>query len=307
MADAIHELSQGLAQLVKRSGPSVVRIEGRRRGPSSGIVWSPNVLITASHVLEWDEVIKVGLPDGATTNANVAGRDPGTDLAVLRVDASGLNVPEWTDAEGLETGHLVLGLSRPGSQARANLGIVSGRGEKWWTPAGGRLDDDIRLDIGLHPGFSGSLLVDTRGRALGLNTAGILRATPILVPTTTVRRVVDDIVAHGHVRRGFLGIGTQGVRLPAAAAQAVGQPAALLITNVQPDSAAATAGLMLGDVLVGFAGEAVRHPAELYPLLDASRIGQTVTLKVLRAGRLEDVSVTVRARENERNAGGERP
>jgi S1-C subfamily serine protease len=307
MGDVLSELSQGLAGLVQRAGPSVVRVEGRRRGPSSGVAWAEGLIVTAGHVLEWDEGIRIGLADGGSATASVVGRDPGTDLAVLRVDAPGLPLPAWNDGDDLDAGHLVLGLSRPGVRVRASLGMVSVRGDAWWTPSGGRLDRDLRIDIGLHVGFSGSLLVDAAGRAVGINTAGLVRATPIVIPTATLRRVVGELVAHGHVRRGFLGIGTQAARLPADAAQTVGQSAALLITSVQPNTAASAAGLLLGDVLVSFAGQPVQHPGDLYPLLDEPRIGQTVTLKILRAGRLEDVPLTVGARSVDRGQPGERP
>jgi S1-C subfamily serine protease len=302
MENVVKELSQGLAGLAKRGGPSVVRLEARRRGMSSGVVWSDGVIVSAGHAVEWDDGITVGLPDGGEAKANVTGRDPATDLVVLRSDATGLAVPAWSEPEDLDAGHLVLALSRPGQRVRASLGMVNVRGEEWWTPAGGRIDHDIRIEIGLHPGFSGSLLVEASGRALGINTTGLVRATPTLIPTATIRRVVGDLLAHGHVRKGYLGIGTQGVRLPADIAQALGQPSGLLITSVQPDSAAARGGVLLGDVLVGFAGQPLRHPAELLPLLDESRIGQTVVVKVLRAGRIEDVTVTVGARNGESGA-----
>jgi len=187
----------------------------------------------------------------------------------------------------------VVSLSRPGQRVRAGLGIVTVRGDAWWTPAGGRLDSDVRVDIGLHPGFSGSLLVDAAGGAVGLNTAGLVRSTPTLVPTATIRRVVTALVTHGHLRRGFLGIGTQGVRLPADLAASLGQSSALLIVNVLPDTPAAKAGLILGDALVSLDGHPLRHPGDLLPLLDEERIGREAVLKVLRAGRVEEHRVTV--------------
>jgi S1-C subfamily serine protease len=293
MASVLEDLSNGLAAVVERAGPSVVRVEGRRRGPSSGVVWSDGVIVTASHVLEWDEGIEIGLADGTTAKANVVGRDPGTDVAAMKTDAAGLPPAAWRDTDALSAGHLVVSLSRPGQRVRAGLGMVTVRGDGWWTPAGGRLDADVRVDIGLHPGFSGSLLVDAGGGAVGLNTAGLVRATPTLVPTATLRRVVGALLAHGHLRRGFLGIGTQGVRLPADVAQSLGQASALLVVNVLPNTPAAKAGLMLGDALITFDGHPLRHPGDLLPLLDEERIGREVPLKVLRAGRVDDVRVTI--------------
>ena len=135
-----------------------------------------------------------------------------------------------------------------------------------------------------------------RGRVLGINTAGISRATVNLIPTSTVRRVAEALLAHGPVRRGYLGIGTQPARLPAELAERLGQPSALLILSVQPGSPAAQAGLVLGDVLLAFAGIPLRHPGELLPLLDEERVGKEVTLSILRAGEVRDVRVTVGAR-----------
>jgi S1-C subfamily serine protease len=303
MGDVLRDLSDGLAAMVERAGPGVVRVEGRRRGPSSGVVWSEGVIVTTSHVLDWDEGIEIGLPDGRTTKANVVGRDPGTDLAALKVEAGGLTPAPWREPDGLKAGHLVVSLSRPGQRVRAGLGMVTVRGDGWWTPNGGRLDADVRVDIGLHPGFSGSLLVDASGAAVGLNTAGLVRATPTLVPTATIRRVVGALLTHGHLRRGFLGIGTQGVRLPADLAQSLGQPEALLIVNVLPNTPAAKAGLLLGDALVSLDGHPLRQPGDLLPLLDEERIGREAVVKIVRAGRREEVRVTV----GEPNGGPEDP
>jgi S1-C subfamily serine protease len=302
MADRVEEFSQALANVVERTAPAVVRVEGRRRGPSTGVVWSEDVVVTADHVLEWDEDVTVGLPDGGTATATVVGRDPGTDVAALRVAGARLAALEWSAADGLKVGHLVLAVCRPGRTAQARLGIVSALADAWRTPAGGRLDRYLQSDIAVHPGFSGSALVEASGRLLGLNTAGLLRATPLAVPSATVKRVVESLLAHGQVRRGFLGIGTQPVRLPAPLDQQLGQETALMVNSVQPDGPAARAGLLLGDVLVAFEGHALRHPGELLPLLDEDRIGAEVKARVLRAGELRDLGIVVGARGAERSA-----
>ena len=301
MADSVRELSEALAGAVESTAPAVVRVEGRRRGASTGVAWSEDVVVTADHVLEWDEDVTVGLPDGRTATASVAGRDAGTDLAALRVPGARLAVPSWSALDGLKVGHLVVAVSRPGRTAQARLGIVSALGESWRTPAGGRLDRYLQSDIAVHQGFSGSALVEAGGRLVGLNTAGLLRATPTAVPSSTVKRVVESLLAHGQVRRGFLGIGMQPVRLPAPFDQQLGQDAALLVSSVQPDSPAARAGILLGDVLVSLDGQALRHPGELLPLLDEDRIGTEVKARLLRAGELRDVAVVVGARGPERS------
>jgi S1-C subfamily serine protease len=197
------DLSAASAAVVETAGKSVLRVEGRRRGPSSGIAWSADgVIVAAHHNVEWDEDIAVGLPDGGSARANVVGRDATTDVAVLRAAVSGLVVPDWA-AETPRVGHLVLTLTRPGRTVRASLGVVHALGDEWRTSAGGRVDRYLQTDIGLQPGFSGSLLVDLGGRAIGMNNAGLVRGTSLALPPATLRRAVETLVAHGHVRRGF--------------------------------------------------------------------------------------------------------
>lgn len=296
MNDFAWQFSESLAGAVEKAGAGVVRLNGRRRRPSSGVIWSPGVVVTTHHVLEWEEDIAVGLPDGSTTTAAVIGRDPSTDLAALRVAGATPEPPEWGDAAEVKAGHLVLSLSRPGQRIRASLGMVGAVGGDWRTPTGGRIDTEIQTDLGIHTGFSGSALVDLRGRVLGVNTAGIYRATANVIPTATVRRVVDALLAHGQVRRGYLGIGTQPVRLPRELAERLGQPSGLLIVSVEPGSPADQAGLVLGDAILAFEGTPLRHPGELLPLLEEERIGKEAILSILRAGEVREVRVTVGAR-----------
>ncbi|HEX6738297.1 MAG TPA: trypsin-like peptidase domain-containing protein [Vicinamibacteria bacterium] len=294
--EALLAISDGLADLVEAAGPSVVRVEGRRGTPASGVVFGDDVVVTAHHVLEWDEDVAVGLADGGAAEAQLVGRDPGTDLAVLRVKAGGLKAPQWSEPDGLRPGHLVVAVSRPGSRVRAGLGMVSARGGAWRTHGGGRLDHDIRVDVSLHPGFSGGLAVDARGRALGMSTAGLARSVAVVVPAATLQRVAGSLLKHGHLRRGYLGVGLQPVRLPANAAAAAGQDAGLLVVGVEPGSPADRAGVLLGDVVLALDAEALRHPADLLPLLEEDRIGAAGTLRLLRAGEVRDLAVTVGVR-----------
>jgi len=297
MSDIASDLSGRLAAVVERSAPSVVRVEGRRRAASSGVVFGPDVVVTAHHCLEWDDGIRVGLADGATVPAVLVGRDPTTDLALLRIQASGLVAPAWAGAEDVKVGHLVLGLSRPDRSVRGGLGIVSAAGDAWRTPAGGRVDRFIETDLALHSGFSGGLVVDASGRALGMKTAGLLRGTAVVLPAPTVRRVAEALTAHGHVRRGFLGVGTMPVRLGPDQEKALGQPAALLVTSVQPETAAARAGVLLGDALLAFDGHVLNRPGDLFARLDEDAIGRSVTLRLLRAGQVTDVTAQVGTRD----------
>jgi S1-C subfamily serine protease len=291
MDDVVSQLSEASASAVEAAGRSVVRVEGRRRGPASGVAWAEDLVVAAHHTVERDEDVTIGLPDGSTAVASVAGRDPGTDLAVLRVAGKSLAPPRWTEVEGLKVGHFVLAVSRPGKTARAASGIVHALGDSWRTPSGGRIERYLESDMGPYPGFSGSLLIDLKGQALGLNTSGLLRGSGLTVPWPTLRRVVGALVAHGHLRRGFLGIGTLPVRVPDAA-----RKGGLLITSVQPDSPAARAGLLLGDVLVALDGQAVSSAGDLLPFLEEDRIGAAVRAQVLRAGAYQDVTLSVGTR-----------
>lgn len=297
MTDVGRSLSNDLAETVERDGGSVVRVEAGRY-PGSGIVWSADgVIVAASHSVEQEEGIEVGLADGTSLAAKLIGRDPATDVAALRASASGLAVPAWADPAAVKVGHLVLALSRPGRSVRASLGIVSVRGEAWRTPAGGRLDHYLQTDVGRHPGLSGSLLAGAGGDALGMNTAGLLRGATLALTAPTLRRVIDSLLAHGKVRRGFLGIGTYPVRLPAALEKEVGQATALMLVSVEPDSPADRAGLRLGDALLSFDGHVLGHPSDLVGLVDPEKVGSEVEIKLVRAGGVEGVRLLVGTRE----------
>lgn len=174
--------------------------------------------------------------------------------------------------------------------ARLRVLIVSALGESWRTPAGGRLDRYLQTDIALHRGFSGSLLVDMTGAAVGLNTSGLLRGASLAVPAPTLGRVVQQLLTHGTVRRGLLGVVAYPVRIPATLESVAGQSTALLLVSVQPDSPAARAGLMLGDVLPSIDGQAVREVGDLLPFLDADRVGSELRARILRAGEVREVA-----------------
>ncbi len=298
------ELSDRLSALAEDGGRSVVRVEARR-GPASGVVWSPDgVVVTAHHNVEWDEDIEVGLADGRSIRAELRGRDPSTDLAVLRLRAPDLAAPAWAEPDGLKPGHLLLSLSRPGRALRVGLAPLARAAQAWRTHAGGKLDRYLEVDLPLHPGFSGALILDLAGRAVGMATAGLVRGAALVVPTPTLRRVVGQLLAHGQVRRGFLGVATVPVRLPASLEKVAGQAGALLVTAVEEGSPAATSGLHLGDTLLAFGGTPLVHPGDLLPLLEEERIGEVVTLRLVRAGEVRELPLTVGARERAREARG---
>jgi S1-C subfamily serine protease len=294
MADVLTTLSNDMASLVETVGQSVVRVEARRRLPATGVVWSDDgLIVTAHHIVQRDDGIKVGLPDGEAVTASLIGRDPSTDLAVLRADPNGLTAPTWAEAETLRVGHLVLALGRPGRTVQATLGVISALGESWRTPVGGRMDHYLQSDVVMYPGFSGGPLIGMNGAVMGINSSALLRGVSLAVPTLTVNRVAETLVAHGRVRRGYLGIGAQPARLPEALAEELGQETGLLLVSVEKGSPAEQAGLVIGDTIVSFAGQSIRHLDDLLILLSGDTVGQEVTAQIIRGGQFEEVGVVI--------------
>jgi S1-C subfamily serine protease len=293
MTEALQDLSNAMAQNVATASSGIVRVEARRRLASSGIVWSADgLIVTAHHTVEKEDSINVGLPDGQTATATLVGRDPSTDLAVLRVDTKNLN-PLAPAADSMQVGHLVLALGRPGQTVQATLGIVSALGSNWRTSVGGQIDQYVQTDVVMYPGFSGGPLINAAGQLLGLNTSALMRGISLTVPATTLTRVADMLVKHGKVRRGYLGVNTQPVRLPAGLAQQLGQETGLLLVAVEPGSPAEQGGLLLGDTIVALEGSAVQQHDDLLALLSADRVGSNVTLKIVRGGQVQEISVVV--------------
>ncbi|MCH8987892.1 MAG: trypsin-like peptidase domain-containing protein [Chloroflexi bacterium] len=293
MSTVLPDFSEALADAVAAAADGLVRVEGRDRLPATGIVWdAEGLIVTAHHVLERDENINVGFQDGETVAAELLGRDPGTDLALLRTPKRGSNVPTWAEPETLRVGHLALALGRPGANVRATLGIVSALGKPWRTSAGGSVDRYLQTDTVMYPGFSGGPLVDAQGRFVGLNSSALVRGVSITVPAPTLNRVVRDLEEHGSVRRAYLGVGAQPTRLPDALAKELGQETGLLLVSVEQGSAAEEGGLFLGDTLVSLGESPVRHMDDLFNCLDGDRIGKPLTVRILRGGQLVELTVS---------------
>jgi S1-C subfamily serine protease len=287
---ALSDFSSALADTVAKAAHSTVRVEARRRLPATGIIWEKGVIVTSHHVVERDENIRVGLPNGETVDATLAGRDPSTDVAILKYNGDGTAF-ERTDFESVRVGHLVLAVGRPGADVNSTLGIVSARG-KDSNSRGGHLDYYIQTDVEMFPGFSGGPLVDANGSLIGMNTSA-MRDTSLTIPTVTLARVVDTILKHGKVRQPYLGVGAQPVRLPGGLRDSLSQEMGLLIASVEADSAADKAGLLLGDTLVKFGDATVTGMDSLAAALAANGVGATVTAKIIRGGQLHDVNVTI--------------
>jgi S1-C subfamily serine protease len=249
------------------------------------------VIITAHHVVEADEGLRVGLPDGETVSAELVGRDHTTDIALLRTQGSKLTVPRWMETDNVRVGHLVLALGRPGDSVLATMGIVSALDGGWRTPAGGMLDHYLQTDVVMYPGFSGGPLVDVEGHVIGLNSSGLLRGVSLTVGVNSLRQIAEMLLKHGRVRRGYLGVGAQPVRLPAAAQAEIGREVGLLLVSVEAESPAEKGGLILGDVIIGIEDQAVETLDDLMAGLGGDRIGQPTRMTVLRGGVSKQITV----------------
>jgi S1-C subfamily serine protease len=289
--------SDDLASAVETAGQLVVAVKARRRVPGSGVLWSPaGTVVTADHVLERDEDVRVILADGRELPATLVGRDPSTDLAVLQVAGERLPTAAAPDGEVVRVGHFVLALGRSGPEpASASVGIVSAVGGPWRSRRGATVEGYLRTDLTLYPGYSGGPLVDARGRVIGINTSLLGRGQSMALPLPTVRRVVEALLAQGRIRRGFLGISTQPVALPEALVGKLGlsQETGLLVLAAEPNGPADAAGLLLGDILVGFAGAALRDTDDLLAQLDGARIGTTQEARLVRGGELRSMPIAV--------------
>jgi S1-C subfamily serine protease len=296
LENPLQSFSTQLASLVEQAGPSVVAIHSHSRAASSGVHWRPGIIITAEHALRRDDEVRIVTPSGDELKAELAGRDPGTDLAVLR--AAGYNGPvaSQTDATAIKAGNiaLVLGRSR-NTGVTAALGIISSTGPGWQTWRGGRLDRYVRLDVAVYPGASGGAVIDTAGQVIGVATAALSRTSPIAIPNETVERVTDALLAHGTVPRGYLGVGLQPVAVPdhLRSKWSLTQESGLLIVSVQPEGPAEKGGLLLGDLLFELGGQRVADTDDVQAVLDGGSVGKTVRARVIRAGEPLELDITV--------------
>ena len=294
MMSALTEVSHQMADVVAAAGALVARVEGRRRFPASGVIWSTDgLVVTANHVVKRDDQIGVGLADGSHVAATLVGRDPSTDLALLKIDATDLAAATWVDAADLRVGHLALALGRPGETVQATLGIVSALGGPWRTAVGGKVDSYVQTDVLMYPGFSGGPLVAADGRVAGLNTSALTRGTSIALPAATLQRVVAELAQHGRVKRGYLGVGLQPVRLAAGIQEALQQETGVMLLSVEDDGPAAAAGLVQGDIVVALDGRPVRHIDGLQALLTGDRVGQRVPISMVRGGAVTELQIVI--------------
>lgn len=279
-----------LSTAVERAGRAVVAIHARRRIPSSGILWRTGVIAAANHTLHRDDDITITTADSTRIPATIAGRDPTTDLAVLKIDATNLPTAEIAERDALSVGSYVLAVGRPGDDVTATFGIVSALGPEWRTWRGGSIDRKIRLDLRIADGFSGGALVTSDGKIAGLNTSGLTRGSAIAIPTSTVDRVVHQLLTTGHVPRAYLGLG-----LHVTLTTKHGRPNDLvpIVVSIDPGSPADKGGLLIGDILTHADTTAVHDPSDLMKVLTPDRIGKPLTVRFTRGGEPRELTLTV--------------
>lgn len=291
--------SEALAQAVEKAGKSTVLVNGRHRLPASGIAYAPDLVLTADHVVERDEDISIMLATGETIPVSVAGRDPGNDLALLRVEKAAMTPAEKTNLEA-RVGQVVVALGRPSQDGiEASWGIISAIGGPARTGRGGLLERYIRTDAIPLPGFSGGPLVDTEGRVVGLNTSGLAHGAAITIPAFLAWQDADNLAKHGYIKRGYLGIRSQLVELSAEVRKALGreQETGLLLVSVEKDSPAEAGGLIVGDILVAINQQPVNDHDALMVHLGGETVGAPIAVQVLRGGQPVVISVAVAERK----------
>ena len=296
MSNVLVELSNAMAAAAEKAGLSTVLVNARRRMPASGIAFAADLVLTADHVIEQEEGITVVLPDGTEVGAKLAGRDPGSDLAVLRLEKAVAKPAE--PAPLAKIGELVLALGRPSPEGiEVSLGVVSAMGGPVRTPRGS-IDRFIRTDTTPFPGFSGGPLVDAEGRVVGVNTSGFGRGVALTIPADYAWKVADQLAKSGSVKRGYLGVRSQGVEIAAAAQKALEreQATGLLVMSVEHDSPAEAGGLIVGDILVGIDGQPVPDHDALFARLNGDVVDKSIPLEILRGGQPLTVKVRIGAR-----------
>ena len=289
--ELLSSFSDQLADVVERTAPAVVQVQGRRR-PASGLVYEKDVVLTTVRAVGRDDRLRVRRHDGQTLDAELAGWDPATGLAVLRVP--GLDGQPVAPATGRpRVGHLAVAVARSWSNAvTASAGIVSIIGGPLPTGRGRAIDEVIRTTAPMHDGFSGGAFLDSRGALIGVATAAAIRGLGVVIPASIAWKTAATVLQHGQLKRGFLGLAGQPVALPESQRRE-GREHALLVAGVSAGSPASEAGILVGDVLWQFDGQAVESPEDLLDLLLGDRVGRTVRAGILRGGNPVEISITV--------------
>ena len=289
----LRALSNQMADAVEQVSPALVLVNGRQRYPASGVVYAPNLILTADHVLEREDDLSIQTHDKRTLAAQFVGRDLATDLALLRVAELGVE-PATAATEQARVGQLVMAIgSSSGEGPTASVGIVSTIGGPLRTGRGVVLERYIRTDATPYPGFSGGPLIDVQGHILGILTTGLVNSVALAIPIAIAQRVADALAKHGYIKRGYLGISSQLIPLPTAQRAGRAQDHGLLIIKVDENSPAQRGGVLVGDILVAIDGHAINDSEDLQVLLTGERVGKAVPVDVIRGSALQTLQVTI--------------
>jgi S1-C subfamily serine protease len=290
--ESLTAFSNALADAVAAVAPAVVQVQGRRR-PASGLVYANGIVLTMVGALGRSDGLHVRRHDGHVIEAELAGWDPATGLAALRVEELD-TTPVAPATAAPRVGHIALAVARSWSNVvTASSGIVSIIGGPLRTGRRRSIDEVIRTTAPMHDGFAGGAFLDAAGGLIGITTASTIRGLGVVIPGPIAWKTAAALLEHGQVKRGYLGIASQPVRLPEAQQLDPGRTAALLVVNVTAGSPAAAAGILVGDVIVEFDGQPVESAEDLLDLLTGERVGRQVTLRLLRGGAAAAVAITV--------------
>jgi S1-C subfamily serine protease len=290
------QFSKEISDIVETAGNAIVAVDGRSGHTSSGIVWRPDTILTAAHAIRHEANISVIFEPGRSVPARLMGRDRGTDISVLKLDQEIKAPPaQFGDPKSLSVGQLAVAVARTRrGNIVASAGIISGlMGE--WKVARTRIDQFIRPDLNLYPGFSGGTLLDGAGTMLGLNTSGLLRGKPITIPSSTLLKVAEEIASTGHVARPYVGLVMQPVQIPESLQKKTGvnTGAGLLVMHVESAGPADAAGVLLGDVLLDMDGRAFSDVDDVSEVLGQKGAGQEVQTSLIRGGQRLQLGIRV--------------
>lgn len=294
---SLDAISDRVADLLDGIATRLVAIHGRRRGTSSGFLWRPGLVVTAEEALEADDGVTVTRPDGGQVTANLVGRDPSTDIALLRMEEQPLEEIAFRPSDSLRAGHFVLAAGRQPDGLIAAVGIVALAGGPWKSLRGGHIDRRIHLDLRLNFQSEGGIALDTSGRIIGMTVLGP-RGRVLAIPSETIERVAPQLLEKGRVARGYLGLGLQPVRIDKAAADAAGlaEPRGLIVISVDQDGPGQKAGIRQGDILISWNADALPSVRRVYTLLGPESVGQSVDLGIVRAGAHMTLAVEITER-----------
>jgi S1-C subfamily serine protease len=287
LANALVALSEHIASTVEQVAQSILSVHARHRFESSGVHWSPEIVVTADHALRRDEGIRVTLPDGSKT-----------DLAVLRVKGLGIPVTSKDENPVGTPGSIVLAVGRSKDSAVAAFGVISNISGPSQTWRGGRLDQVVRLDLSLHPAGAGGAVVGASGKLIGIATPALSRVSVFAIPLSTVTRVTDSLLAHGRVPRGYLGVGLQPIAIPEhlRSKLKLASSTGLIAISVENEGPAGQAGMSIGDVLLELGGRATQRTENVQEVLSSEAVGKKIEARILRGGNLVELPITIAER-----------